>query len=64
MVGEKYLSSDNYFTGTGSDNECMYVGSNHDTARTTCNDGWHTPRQDQMGFDSSFIFGSAHDAGG
>ena len=64
MIGEKYLKEDNYLTGADKgDNESMYVGSDEDTARTTCNDGYHAPRQDQIGPDSSFVFGSAHVAG-
>ena len=63
MLGEKYLSADNYLTGTDSgDNKSMYVGFNEDTSRTT----YYTPCQDQTGppdSSLSFSFGSAHDGG-
>jgi len=66
LLGEKYLNTDHYFTGTDpSDNETMYVGYDNDNFRSTWRDvnnpanSW-TPLQDQPGFTSSQRFGGAH----
>ncbi len=59
MLGEKYLTPDNYFTGADyGDNEDMYDSYNVDLTRETNLN--YTPMQDQAGFSDCFRFGSAH----
>lgn len=60
MLGEKYLNPQNYTTGEDpSDNECLYVGFDNDTTRST----YSVPMKDEYGFQDTFRYGSAH-AGG
>ena len=64
LVGEKYLCVDYYNTyGDGGDNENAYSGDEWDTARYGSADLDYMPQQDRSGYQSSYIFGSAH-AGG
>jgi prepilin-type processing-associated H-X9-DG protein len=59
MVGERYLNTLNYRTGTDpGDNEATYVGMDNDINRNTFN----PPLQDRNGFNDTFRFGSAHNA--
>jgi prepilin-type N-terminal cleavage/methylation domain-containing protein/prepilin-type processing-associated H-X9-DG protein len=59
MLGEKYLNSDCYYTGTdSSDNETMYNGFNNDYDCLTALG--YDPLQDQAGYDGNGRFGSAH----
>lgn len=59
LIGEKYLCSDFYASGTaGGDNECMYSGYDCDNYRQGLNNV--RPTQDTPGYDNSYIFGSAH----
>jgi prepilin-type processing-associated H-X9-DG protein len=65
MLGEKYMSPDNYSNGVSeSDNETMYVGYDNDICRSTCNNlaanKVCVPLQDTAGYENSEIFGSAH----
>jgi prepilin-type N-terminal cleavage/methylation domain-containing protein/prepilin-type processing-associated H-X9-DG protein len=62
MVGEKYMSTDNYTDGLDlGDNEPAFSGNNSDTLRTTCNNrGPRGPlllRPDQPGSDGDGITG-------
>jgi prepilin-type N-terminal cleavage/methylation domain-containing protein/prepilin-type processing-associated H-X9-DG protein len=65
LIGEKYLTSDNYENGRdNADNESMYNGYNNDTHRTTYYDAktgtaWR-PMQDMPGYANWWVFGSAH----
>jgi prepilin-type N-terminal cleavage/methylation domain-containing protein/prepilin-type processing-associated H-X9-DG protein len=57
MLGEKYLCTDLYFTGTSSaDNESSYTGYDNDNCRTA----YSAPLEDAPGYDSLNQFGSAH----
>jgi prepilin-type N-terminal cleavage/methylation domain-containing protein len=62
MLGEKYLPTNLYATGTdGGDNECMYTGFNNDISRST----FDPPLQDRPTSQlnparRTFRFGSAH----
>jgi prepilin-type N-terminal cleavage/methylation domain-containing protein len=61
MLGEKYLNTDAYFTGSDpADNESMYSGFNNDTCRS--GNGWQ-PRVDRPGLTNADTFGSAHAVG-
>jgi prepilin-type processing-associated H-X9-DG protein len=60
LVGEKYLDPNAYTTGSDSgDNECVYIGFDNDTSRTTD----YPPQRDQPGYSSDLIFGSNHSSG-
>lgn len=62
LVGEKYLSPDDYESGSSyGDNECMYVGADIDIQRYT----WpgSAPTKDERGLDAISRFGSAHPGG-
>jgi prepilin-type N-terminal cleavage/methylation domain-containing protein len=64
VIGEKFLHTDRYTTGSdGGDNENMFTGYNNDVGRTT----FRLPVQDrpssQAVTDPTFRFGSAHPAG-
>jgi hypothetical protein len=62
MFGEKYMSPDNYYTGSSaSDNENMYTGYNNDNFRST-NRG-RPPVQDRAGWNDHWRFGSVHSVG-
>lgn len=74
MVGEKYLSIANYYTGDdAADNENLYVGFDNDNSRSMNNQtapcsSFPTcvrfpPRQDSRQFVNHHIFGSAHPGG-
>ena len=71
MVGEKYLSPQNYYTGTdAADNENLYVGFDNDNARcssdfvSTGNNSRFPPRQDSKNQIAGLqIYGSAHSSG-
>ena len=57
LVGEKYVTSENYETGTDSgDNENMYFGFNNDVCRSTA----FFPMHDSFGQEQVTRFGSAH----
>jgi hypothetical protein len=57
LVGEKYVSSDNYFDGMDpGDNESLYAGFNNDTSRST----FVAPENDQKFVYLRNTFGSAH----
>ncbi|MCE9564776.1 MAG: DUF1559 domain-containing protein [Planctomycetes bacterium] len=54
LVGEKYLSRDNYTTGSDpGDNECMYTGFNNDVYRST----GQVPLMDRTGPANTMAFG-------
>ena len=60
LIGEKYLTPDNYTTGLdGGDNQSMYLGFDVDTVRFTAN----PPMQDTPGYVGYEDFGSAHAIG-
>jgi prepilin-type N-terminal cleavage/methylation domain-containing protein len=60
LIGEKYLNSSQYETGTDSaDNETWCSGFNNDNFRSSHD----LPQQDHVDFSSDLIFGSAHAAG-
>ena len=60
LIGEKYLTTDNYETGKDSgDNESMYVGFNNDVCRSTS----FAPFRDGYGYEAVTRFGSAHSTG-
>ena len=60
LVGEKYLTTDNYETGNDSgDNEAAFCGDNADLARWT----FTVPWQDTPSYGSCDKFGSAHGSG-
>lgn len=65
LIGEKYVSPDNYATGMCSgDNQSPYHGDDRDSVRFTGSAGQPLPpRQDQGGADLSWNFGSAHSGG-
>jgi hypothetical protein len=67
LVGEKYLTPDNYENGSDpGDNENAYSGLNWDIVRSCSNVGTYTasnyqaPRQDTPGIQNEWNFGSAH----
>ena len=60
LIGEKYLNPNDYTTGIApDDNECLYVGIDNDTMRSTAS----PPLQDRPGLVASTQFGSAHPSG-
>jgi prepilin-type N-terminal cleavage/methylation domain-containing protein len=60
LIGEKYLNSAQYETGTDeADNETWCSGFNNDNFRTA----YDVPQQDRSDFSSALIFGSAHASG-
>jgi prepilin-type processing-associated H-X9-DG protein/prepilin-type N-terminal cleavage/methylation domain-containing protein len=60
LVGEKFMTSENYETGTDSgDNESMYAGFNNDVCRST----FSPPIPDSFGHEQTISFGSAHPNG-
>jgi prepilin-type N-terminal cleavage/methylation domain-containing protein len=60
LIGEKYLISSQYETGTDSaDNETWCSGFNNDNFRSAHD----LPQPDRSDFSSDLIFGSAHSAG-
>lgn len=64
LFGEKYLSPDNYETGSDAgDNESMYIGDNEDITRWVGNEGSNSalsPQQDRIGYSNSSIWGGSH----
>ena len=63
MIGEKYLNVDRYFDGLdGGDNQSLFSGWNCDNHRCTLVSAG-SPMQDQPGYTSVRIFGSAHAIG-
>jgi prepilin-type N-terminal cleavage/methylation domain-containing protein/prepilin-type processing-associated H-X9-DG protein len=63
MVGEKYLSPNNYTNGAdAADNENLYVGFDNDNSRST-GGSYFPPRQDTKLLANLQIFGSAHPGG-
>ena len=57
MVGEKYVRTDWYANGMDSgDNEHPYTGFNDDITRSS----GFVPKQDRVGMENSYGFGSAH----
>ena len=66
LIGEKYLDTDSYTTGSGSgDNETLYMGDNGDIVRWTTADtsGIFQPAMDMPGYPNYRPFGSAHPGG-
>jgi prepilin-type N-terminal cleavage/methylation domain-containing protein len=64
LLGEKYLDPDDYTTGdTSADDQGWDSGYDYDNHRWTVNIEMERPRQDQPGFYSPYIFGSAHSTG-
>ena len=65
LLGEKYLNPASYYNGLdGSDNECMYIGTDNDIERITYSPTYSaTPLQDKTGYANGEIFGSAHVGG-
>jgi len=60
LLGEKQMCILNYLTGTdGGDNECIYVGMDNDTGRTT----FFPPLPDSLAAVDSLHFGSSHPQG-
>lgn len=62
MIGERYTNPDEILAGIGtSDNECMYVGQDNDTCRTTS----EPPSKNRRGIsqDHPTWFGSPHSVG-
>jgi len=60
LIGEKYLTVDNYKTGSDyADNECMYTGFNNDVYRVTS----EVPKMDRPGAMNTKSFGSMHPQG-
>jgi prepilin-type N-terminal cleavage/methylation domain-containing protein/prepilin-type processing-associated H-X9-DG protein len=63
MVGEKYLNSDLYFTGTDpADDQSMYSGFNNDNSRSS-DPVYGPPSQDMPGYSNEGLWGSAHAEG-
>ena len=63
LVGEKYLYTNAYETGTDyGDDAAALVGDSDDLQRWTMTDQG-PPRQDTPGYSSYYIFGSAHALG-
>jgi prepilin-type N-terminal cleavage/methylation domain-containing protein len=64
LIGERYLNPANYINGQDpGDNEVMYVGTDNDNLRCTGRSLLNPPeppRQDTIGYQNTFIFGSAH----
>lgn len=67
LLGEKFLSPDFYTTGTnGGDNQSFYIGQDCDNNRWTYNENGYgsialyQPRQDRLGLDYCYGFGSNH----
>jgi hypothetical protein len=64
LVGEKYLTPDNYENGMdGGDNESMYIGDNADISRWVGPEGSNdafAPQQDRIGFADVLRYGSSH----
>ncbi|MBN2292309.1 MAG: DUF1559 domain-containing protein [Pirellulales bacterium] len=59
LAGEKYLDPEHYATGLGAgDNESMYMGDNGDIVRWA--NPTYLPRRDTPGFNTYWMFGSAH----
>ena len=64
LLGERYLSPDDYFDGRSSgDDQGWDLGYDLDVNRWTHTDDAYGPRRDTPGFSSSRNFGSAHPAG-
>ena len=62
MIGEKYLTPDNYNNGMdSSDNDTMYVGDDRDVIVNTSVDDF--PMQDQPGYGPRFGLGASHSGG-
>jgi hypothetical protein len=60
LVGERYLNSDHYYTGSPEDDDQGWnLGYDWDTLRWT----YAKPEQDRAGLQNSVVFGSAHAAG-
>jgi prepilin-type N-terminal cleavage/methylation domain-containing protein/prepilin-type processing-associated H-X9-DG protein len=60
LVGEKLMNKMLYHAGTdGGDNECMYVGMDNDTQRTT----FYLPAEDPIVGTNPKQFGSSHNGG-
>ena len=63
MVGEKYLNSDLYFTGTDpADDQSMFSGFNNDNSRSS-DPVYGPPSQDMPGYSNEGLWGSAHAEG-
>jgi prepilin-type N-terminal cleavage/methylation domain-containing protein/prepilin-type processing-associated H-X9-DG protein len=61
MIGEKFLNSDEYETGTGlGDDQTVYSGDERDVVRFARD--WQ-PLQDRGGVDNTWGFGSPHQTG-
>ena len=68
LIGEKYMDALHYVDGiSGSDNRGMYQGEDYDIGRWTTSaaggaamDSILGPQQDTPGYNSEYIFGSAH----
>ncbi len=63
MVGEKYLSPNNYMNGAdAADNENLYVGFDNDNSRSS-GSSYFPPRQDSKLIANIQFWGSAHPGG-
>ncbi len=64
LIGEKFILSDRYYNSSdGGDNECAWTGMNNDVIRSTYHEPARDTKSNQAPVNSTFRFGSAHEAG-